>query len=215
MSSRIFLHPNSPLSLFFLSFSFFYRAEGSNTYPRRGIVHIDKNVGRSSGRAILIPRYFSICRPNPLSSVCNPLHSARSNGERITWKRTMAFKWKRTGSGRTRLSRSFFFFFTLSFPPPPLFLIPVLFFRIVFRKERSFFSAFSNNSNHSFRIEELMFLNPSYASIAERQRIESQEKEKYREGKTPCTPCTVFNLGELGQTLLFFYRSSVGRSVEL
>lgn len=129
----------------------------------------------------------------------------------------MAFKWKRTGSGRTRLSRSFFFFFTLSFPPSPLFLIPVLFFRIEEsfqkrRKERSFFSAFSNNSNHSFRIEELMFLNPSYASIVERQRIESQEKGKYREGKTPCM---VFNLGELGQTLLFFYRSSVGRSVEL
>lgn len=32
-----------------------------------------------------------------------------------------------------------------------------------------------------------MFLNPSYASIVERQRIESQEKGKYREGKTPCT----------------------------
>lgn len=130
----------------------------------------------------------------------------------------MAFKWKRTGSGRTRLSRSFFFFFTLSFPPPPLFLIPVLFFRIVFRKEEK-------NALSSllfliiliilFEFEELMFLNPSYASIVERQRIESQEKGKYREGKTPCTPCMVFNLGELGQTLLFFYRSSVGRSVEL
>lgn len=59
-----------------------------------------------------------------------------------------------------------------------------------------------------------MFLNPSYASIVERQRIESQEKGKYREGKTPCTPCMVFNLGETSAKVFSFFIGvrSVGRS---
>lgn len=124
----------------------------------------------------------------------------------------MAFKWKRTGSGRTRLSRSFFllFYSVLSSFSNTRFVFQNRFQKR--RKERSFFSAFSNNSNHSFRIEELMFLNPSYASIVQRQRIESQEKGKYREGKTPCTPCMVFNLSSAKLFSFFIGVRSVGRS---